>query len=175
MFHFSLPAVAQTGRVSLDFSSLAHCCLPRGAEFGTDCGNNRKTSSCLSFSFFSLEQHYCSLKSQNTSSLVLLRVQMVPVIMVPEFPVDVRLNWAQTATIILHFISWTGFSLPYVRSSLWAASRPLTSCIPLLLAICCLAQPSWSEAKRGMAQHMCEHAVTSLPFFSSIGKTCWNS
>lgn len=135
-----------------------------GGEFGTDCGNNRKTSSCVSFWFFSLEQHYCSLKSQNTSSLVLLRVQMVPVIW-PEFPVDVRLNWAQTAKIILHFISWTGFSLPYVWSSLWAASRPLTSCIPLLLAICCLARPSWSEAKCELAQHMCEHAVTSLLFF----------
>lgn len=151
MFHFSLPAVAQTGQVSLDFSSLAQCCLPRGAEFGTDCGNNRKTSSCVSFSFFCLEQHYCSLKSQNTSSLVLLRVQMVPVIW-PEFPVDVRLYWAQTSypepcflchmsdhLCGLHPDHWPPASHSFLPSAAWLSplgQRPsvnwLNTCVNML-------------------------------------------
>lgn len=49
--------------------------------------------------------------------------------------------------------------LPYARSSLWPISRPLTSCLSALLAICSPPWPFWSEVKRWLTRHMSEHAV----------------
>ena len=86
---------------------------------------------------------------------------------VPDFSVDFGTNWADTSEIWSYFDIQTWYKncakildqffsylyslislqhplrscLPYVWSSLWATSRPLTSCISPLLAICSLAWP----------------------------------
>lgn len=74
----------------------------------------------LFFIFLSWTALLFSKKSRNTSSLVLLRVQMVPVIW-PEFPANVRLNWAQAANIILHI----HFNTLHILNRLFFAICPI--------------------------------------------------
>lgn len=108
---------------------------------------------------------------------------------VPDFSVDFGTNWADTREIWSYFDIQTWYKncakildqflylysliflqhplrscLPYVWSSLWATSRPLTSCIFPLLAICSPAWPFfWSEAKCWLTRHMSEQVVSRVP------------
>lgn len=89
---------------------------------------------------------------------------------VPDFSVDFGTSWADTSEIWSYFDIQTWYKncanildqflylysliflqhllrscLPYVWSSLWATSRPLTSCISPLLAICSPAWPFFGQ------------------------------
>lgn len=160
--------------------ALARRCPPRGIVFGEQCGNNRKILSCFLVEYFCGELAERRPNNQRKflthvllggGSTVCQRARRAPDLSVDSgagaelkavLTVKARLSMRQVF-IFRRFgfprLAPLRSASPYVRSSPWAASTPLTSCMPPLLAICSPAWPSWSGARRRLTRHMSEHAV----------------